>query len=242
MDPVVLVAVAAAGLLLGLGKAGVAGTVGPFVTVLMALTIPADDAIGLLLPMLIVADAFSFAAHWRAWDGPVAARLVVSAIVGIAVGSLIISAISEPVLRRVIAVSMLLYVAIFWLLRRVVVAPERVKSLGWLAGSSSGVTSTIAHLGGPPIVFYLLSMGLEPRRFVATTVVFFGVINLLKVPGYFLAGLFDGELIVSTLWAWMLIPVGVLLGRMLIDRIDRTAFERVTLVLLAAGALVLLVR
>ena len=50
--------VALAAFLIGFNKAGVAGTLGPFVTVLLALSIPADDAIGLLLPILIVADWF----------------------------------------------------------------------------------------------------------------------------------------------------------------------------------------
>jgi uncharacterized membrane protein YfcA len=61
------------------------------------------------------------------------------------------------------------------------------------------------------------------------------------VPGYFLAGLFDGELIVSTMWTWVMIPVGVLFGRGLVDKIDRERFEKVTVVLLTAGALLLLI-
>ena len=60
-----IVGVAVAAFLIGFSKAGVAGTLGPIVTVLLALTIPADDAVGLLLPILIVADWFTLAAHWR---------------------------------------------------------------------------------------------------------------------------------------------------------------------------------
>lgn len=241
MDVTVLLAVAAAGLLLGFGKAGVAGTLGPFVTVLVAFAIPADDAIGLLLPMLIFADAFSVTAHWRRWEAAVVVPLILSAVVGIVAGSFVISAVSEPTLRRIIAVMMLLFVVAHGALRRVELRPDRVRRFGYAAGASAGLASTIAHLGGPPIVVYLLSTGLEPRRFVGTSVAFFAVINVLKVPGYFLAGLFDAELIVSSLWVWFTIPLGVVLGRLMVDRIPKAAFEQVTLVLLAAGALVLLV-
>jgi uncharacterized membrane protein YfcA len=66
------------------------------------------------------------------------------------------------------------------------------------AGSVAGFTSTVAHAGGPPIVVYLLMAGLTPVGFVATSVAFFAIVNLIKVPGYVVAGLFDGELILST--------------------------------------------
>ena len=207
----------------------------------MALTIPADEAIGLLLPMLIVADGFSVAAHWRGWDGPVALRLILAAVVGIAFGSLVLSALSETVLRNVIAVATLLFVVAFAWLRRGGTPPLRASSLGVVAGATSGLTSTLAHIGGPPIVMYLMSVRLSPVRLVATSVAFFAVVNLLKVPGYLVAGLFDPELIVSTAWVWPLIPGGVWLGRRMVGRIDRDRFDRITLVLLAAGAVVLLV-
>lgn len=234
-------AVAAAGFLIGFGKAGVAGTLGPFVTVLMALTIPADQAIGLLLPMLIVADGFALAAHWQHWDGAIVVRLVIAALAGIAAGSLLVSAISAAALRNVIAVLTLLFVAGFAAMRWRV-EPRRRGGVRWgaAAGATAGLTSTLAHLGGPPIIAYLMANRLEPRPMVATSVAFFAAINLLKVPGYALAGVFDAELIVASLWAWALIPVGVVLGRRMVDRIDRNRFELVTLVLLAAGAVLLL--
>jgi uncharacterized membrane protein YfcA len=241
MDVAVLGAVALAGFLLGFGKAGVAGTLGPFVTVLVALTLPADDAIGLLLPMLIVADAFAVAAHWRRWDTGIVVPLVGAAVGGIVVGTLVLSAVSEEVLQRIIAVAMLVFVAVFAGVQRIAIPPERAQRFRYGAGAAAGLSSTLAHIGGPPIVMYLMAAGVAPRVLVGTTVGFFAVINVLKVPGYFLTGLFDAELIRSTLWVWFTIPLGVVLGRMMVDRINRQAFERVTLALLAAGAVVLLV-
>ena len=85
-----------------------------------------------------------------------------------------------------------------------------------------------------------MTTSLPPRRFVATSAFLFATTNLLKVPAYFAAGLFNGDLIVSTMWTWVMIPIGVLVGRSLVDRINRAWFERVTVVLLSVGALVLL--
>lgn len=240
MDTTLAATTAVAGLLIGFGKAGVAGTLGPIVTVLMALTLPADDAIGLLLPMLIVADAFSVDVHWRKWEIAVVVRLVMAALAGIAAGTFLIATVSADTLRTLIAVATLLFVAGYAWLRRATVASEPLPALGLVAGGVAGLTSTVAHLGGPPVVAYLMTTRLDPGRLVATSVAFFAAINLLKVPGYFLAGLFDVELIASTIWAWLSIPAGVILGRAMIDRIDRSTFDRVTLLLLTAGSVILL--
>jgi uncharacterized membrane protein YfcA len=233
--------VALAGLLLGFGKAGIAGTLGPFVTLVLVLALPADDALGVALPMLIFADTFSVAAYWRAWEGKLLPPLLAAAIVGIVGGTAMISVISEEWLQRVIAVSMLLFAVAYLARRRVGHLRGGYRPWALAAGATAGFTSTIAHAGGPPIVVYLMTADLSPRRFVATSVAFFATINLIKVPGYFVAGLFDGELIVSTMWAWVTIPIGVVMGRSLVDRIDRARFEAATVALLAAGAIVLLV-
>jgi len=232
--------VALAALLLGFGKAGVAGTLGPLVTVLLALALPADDAIGLQLPMLIFADSFAVAAYWRKWDRQMLPALLGSAVLGIIVGTIVVSSVSEAGLRRLIGIAMLTFAAFYVWSRGFVISEARRGRWAFLAGSTAGLSSTISHAGGPPILMYLMSSGLEPRRFVGTTVAFFAIVNLIKVPGYFYADLFNADLIVSTLWAWLMIPVGVALGRALVRRINRAWFERVMLVLLVAGSLLLL--
>jgi hypothetical protein len=240
MDNTLLLAVVALiGLMIGFGKAGVAGTTGPFVTVLTALVFPADVALGLLLPMLIVADGFAMAAYWRRWDMTPLRRLLLAAVIGIAIGTITINSVDETVLRRLIALSILAFAALFVLTHgaRMPVTAER--PWAFAAGTTSGFVSTVAHSGGPPIVAYLMSTKTEPVRLVGTTVIYFTVVNLIKVPGYFLAGLFDGQLILSTAPAWISVPLGIALGKRLVHKINTALFERLILILLVAGALVL---
>ncbi|MEA2001087.1 MAG: hypothetical protein U9N84_04260 [Actinomycetota bacterium] len=48
-------------------------------------------------------------------------------------------------------------------------------------------------------------------------------------------------MIAETWWTWLAIPVGVIVGRSAVDRINRLWFDRMTMALLVAGALILLV-
>ncbi len=242
VDVTVLVVVAVAGFLIGFGKAGVAGTIGPFVTVLMALVLPADDAIGLLLPMLIIGDGFSVVAHWQRWDASLLWPLLFAGVAGVGLGSVILLRIEEETLSRLIAVIMLLFIAWFAWTKRPRIPASSVLRFGWLSGVVAGITSTIAHMGGPPVVIYLMAANLSPVTLVGTTVIFFAAVNLLKVPSYVIAGVMDLNLLVHTFWAWMTIPIGVWVGRRIVGVIPKGPFESVLVLLLGVGAVMLLIR
>ena len=59
---------------------------------------------------------------------------------------------------------------------------------GLLAGLIAGFSSTLAHAGGPPVAIYLLLQKVPPIEFNASTVLFFAILNWVKVPYYAYAG------------------------------------------------------
>ena len=67
--PIFYIVTGIAAFIIGLAKGGLAGTLGTLATPLMALVIPPDQVVGLVLPMLMFTDVFAVAAHWRKWQG-----------------------------------------------------------------------------------------------------------------------------------------------------------------------------
>ena len=55
-------------LMIGFSKGGLGGTLGLLAAPLMTLLMPADQVIGLILPVLIVTDVFAVASLWKRWD------------------------------------------------------------------------------------------------------------------------------------------------------------------------------
>jgi uncharacterized membrane protein YfcA len=49
--------------LIGLSKGGLGGNTGALITPMVALVVPMEQAVGLLLPILMLADVFAIAAH-----------------------------------------------------------------------------------------------------------------------------------------------------------------------------------
>ena len=54
--------------LIGLSKGGFGGTMGALATPLLALALPANQVVGLLLPILMIADVFAVTSHWKRWE------------------------------------------------------------------------------------------------------------------------------------------------------------------------------
>ena len=231
-----------AAFLVGLGKGGLGGMVGALTTAMMALVLPPEKVIGLVLPMLMVGDVFAVAAHWRRWDRDLILQLVPSAILGVLLSTYFLYQITGESLRLILGVIVLVFVIYKLLegrlLRQLDYRPKRHH--GWVAGVVSGITSTLAHGGGPPLSIFLVIQDLKPETFAATAAFFFFVLNWMKIPSYWFAGLFDAALMRSALWVLPLVPLGVWTGKWLVGRVGREVFNKVILLLLGVSGVLLL--
>ena len=227
--------------LIGVSKGGLGGAAGAATTPLMALVMPVEQVLGLMLPLLMMADVFAVASHWRRWDNRLL-LLVPASLIGITAGTALLTTISPEGLRQGLAVIVILFV-LYKLFESRIQAAVTYQPRPWhgvLTGAVAGFTSTLAHTGGPPVAIYLLMQQVTPRVFVATSAVYFAIINWLKVPYYIYAGVLELNQLRQVLWLLPLIPLSVLVGRWLSTRIDKKTFERVIIGLLAASAVLLL--
>lgn len=230
--------------IIGLAKGGFGGTLGALATPLMTLVMPADQVIGLLLPILMIADVFAVASHWQRWDSRLVLWLIPGSILGTAIASIFIATVSAEVLQRGIGLVVLLFV-LYRIFERRLVRTLLYRPRNWhglVAGSIGGFTSTLAHTGGPPISIYLLLQNIEPRVFVATSALFFTVLNWIKVPSYLYLGLFDLDQLWQVAWLLPLLPLGVWAGKIIAEKVNKIIFDWSIIAILAATALLLLFR
>jgi uncharacterized membrane protein YfcA len=222
--------------LIGLSKAGFATGLGMLSTPLMAEAMPARAAIGVVLPLLCLADVFTLAVYWRKWDLRLVAWPLVGTAVGIGLATAFVTSISDLALRRSIGAIGLVLTLLLVVRNRfhphAVYRPRPWE--GVLVGVAAGVSSTIAHAAGPILALYLLAQRLEKTSFVATSGVFFTVNNLLKVPPYVATGLVDGSTLALSLRFAPAIPLGIAAGWWLNRLLPQRHFDAVV-----AGLMVL---
>ncbi|MBL8445366.1 MAG: sulfite exporter TauE/SafE family protein [Zoogloeaceae bacterium] len=213
-------------LITGISKSGLGGALGGLAVPLMAIWISPRDAVAVMLPILVLMDLVGM----RAWRGkcsmPDLKQLVPAALVGIAAGTMLFGMMSDQVLKGFVGLIAVAFAADRIIRRQARQAAEYPVSPGWarLAGAVSGLTSTLAHAGGPPVLAYLLGRGLPREVFVASTVYFFAVINAAKLPFYVGLGLFSKDTLLVSLFLAPLVPVGVWMGLRLLRHIPDRVF------------------
>jgi uncharacterized protein len=231
-------------LLIGLGKGGLGGTLGVLSVPLLSLVLPVQQVVGLLLPVLIVGDVFAISAYWRKWDTGLFVKLIPGGALGTLPGTFILVSMSPVALRVGLAIFILLFAAyrLFFEKRLAGHYEYQLRTWhGWLAGALSGVTSSAAHAGGAPVAIYLLLQDTAPGTFVATSALFFAVLNLVKIPSYLIGGVFATVPLHYLIGMVPLLPFGVWLGKLLTSHVERTVFDKIILALLGFSAVLLLV-
>ena len=211
-------------------------------TPLLTLVMPAAEAVSIVLPMLLIADVFALWAYWKMWDMHYVRLLLPLTIIGIVAGTYFLATLDDNTLRRLLGLFTLGFVVYR-------VASDRLRGLeyhpqnwhGYLAGAASGFGSALANTGGPPFTAYMMLQDVSPRTFVGTTTLYFAIVNLIKLPGLVVADLLDFSDLLQVAWALPLIPAGVWLGRWMVNRMNKTAFERFMLIVLAFAGVLLLV-
>jgi uncharacterized membrane protein YfcA len=180
--------------LIGLSKGGFGGALGVVGVPLMALAMPPVQAAAILLPILILMD---IAALW-AWRG--VSRdwrtfriLIPGAIVGIGIGWLTAAVVTEAAVKLIVGlIAFGFVVRWFWQRHAGSDHPRDHNVLvGSFWGVVSGFTSFVAHAGGPPYQVYTLPLRQDPKLYTATSVVFFAVVNAVKLVPYFALGELD---------------------------------------------------
>lgn len=211
-------------LMTGISKSALGGALGGLAVPFMAMWLPAREAAAVMLPILVLMDLVGIRAFWGRASMPELKTLIPAALVGIALGTLTFGLVPDRGVKAVIG-AIAVWFAIDRVMRRgAKPAAEPGRARAWLWGGVSGVTSTLAHAGGPPLLVYLLGRGLPRETFVATTVFYFAVINAAKVPFYVGLGLFSRESLLISLCFAPLVPLGVWLGMRLLTRLPERPF------------------
>ncbi len=224
-DPATLLAGCVAVALVGLSKGGLGGAFGLMGVPVLALVMPPVQAAALLLPVLLMMDAVSLWS-WRGfYDRATLIAMLPAAMLGIAAGGLTAAATSEALVRLLVGLVALAFVVRSVRPRRTaVVASEPRRASAWFWGAMAGFTSFVAHAGGPPFQVHALPLRLDPKVFTGTSVVFFAVVNVVKVAPYAALGQFDARTLASAIVLLPLAVVAVRTGAALVRRMRPAVF------------------
>lgn len=235
--------VGGAALCVGLGKAGFSGL--GLIAVFIMAELFGKASVGILLPMLIVADVSvypTFRNH-GSW-GPVW-RLLPPALVGMTLGFFILDWLPESYAKPVIG-SMILLMVLLQLGRKwneeIFSRLAHSTGFGLGAGVFAGFATMVANAAGPVFQLYLLSKKVPKMELIGIGARFFLLINLLKLPVMGGLSFTTAETLLLNLKLVPLILTGIFFGKRLLKLISQRVFEWMVVVFaIIAGLRLILV-
>jgi uncharacterized protein len=196
---------------------------------------------GLLAPLFVAMDLYALR-YWKpsTWSKRDLMLLVPALVVGIGFGYLLFRVLDHRAIAIAMAVITLIFVGLWFAGGPEVKIRPRSSPKALAAGLTSGITTMVAHSGGPPLAMYLLPLGLSKEAYAGTTSLFFTVGNATKAVPWL-------ALVKPTTAMWTLmaiclvaIPTGVWLGWRLHGSLDQHQLYRACYGLLIVTACKLL--
>jgi uncharacterized membrane protein YfcA len=218
-------------ILVGLSKGGFGGALGVIGVPLMALAIPPVQAAAILLPILVLMD---IAALW-AWrsatrDWRTFRIMIPGALIGIGIGWLTAAIVTEAAVKLIVGAIAFGFVA-RWVWQKYAGRDQphghnAISGAFW--GAVSGFTSFVAHAGGPPYQVYALPLRQDPKIYTATNVVFFAVVNAVKLIPYFALGELDTANLTAAAVLMPVAFVATVAGAAVVKRMRAELFYPIT--------------
>lgn len=207
---------------------------------LLALRVPVAVAAPLAVVVSILIAGLIVAQDWRDIEVRSAGWLVGSSLVGIPLGLLLLTLVSDHIVKAILGVIIAAFATYSLTAKRVRHLEHDHLSLLLGAGLVSGVLGGAYGMNGPPLAVYGSLRRWAPQRFRATLQGYFLVASLAGLAGYAAVGLLHPPLGRYLLLSLPGVCVGVVIGRVFNRRLRGDTFFRVVYVGLIAIGCVLI--
>lgn len=244
-------------LIVGISKAGFGGGTGILAVPLMAIAMGPEHMLGVMLPLLIACDLFSNLHYHGKRDWPRLKPLLLGAVLGVALGAAILvylQTLPPAMLGRSMngligsICLVVVLMQVYSLTGRTIPTLPKHPLSGGLVGFVAAAVSTLNHGAGPIVTVYFLQEKLPKSIHVGTILVYFVIINSVKVVPYLLLDNSEGlpyinaTTLQDSIWFIPLIPMGTLLGAWLHNKVSERPFAIIMYVFTAIAAAFMLAK
>ena len=232
-----------AAFVIGISKAGIKGIAIINVT-LMALAFGAKESTGLIVPLLVVGDAFAVIYYNRHAQWKYIVAFLPWMILGVLIGTAIGKDLPETTFKISMSVIILgtVIMMYWWDRKKSKNVPTHWAFAGFI-GTMAGITTMIGNLAGAFSNIYFLAMRLPKNEFIGTAAWLFFIVNIFKLPFHiFIWKTITPETLLINLKLVPGIILGIIVGVRLVKIIKEQFYRKMILVLTAMGAFLILFR
>jgi uncharacterized membrane protein YfcA len=226
---------------IGMAKTGVHG-ISMFSIPLLAIIFGGKDSSGLMLPMLIIADAFAVFYYHRSANWHFLKKLLPSTAVGVILGTVIGEYVDDSVFRQLMG--LIIFVSLALMIWQEKNEKIKVPDYLWFAifmGLLGGITSMVGNLAGVVMALYLLCMKLPKDEYIGTAAWFFLILNLFKVPFHvFVWDTITLDSFYLNLTSLPFIAIGAVAGVYVVKKIPNKQYRWLVIAMTAVAAIMMI--
>lgn len=205
---------------------------------LLALVIPVDVAAPLAVLVSITVAIAILYQDWHKVHLRAAGWLLAFTLLGIPVGLWLLTAVSGPLVKALLALVIILF-STYCLVSRAPVELDDDR-WAWLFGFAAGILGGAYGMNGPPLVVYGSLRRWSPEYFRATLQGYFLPASVVGMTGYWLTGLWVADVTRYFLLSLPVVLAAIVLGRVIHDRLKGRRFlAYIHIGLIAAGTTLL---
>lgn len=220
--------VSIAAIFIGFNKAGLP-TLGILIVTMLMFVFPAKAAVGVMLPMLIIADVFAVIYYRKSvvWNHLI--KLLPWVLIGLSVGYFVLDIINDQLLRSIIGALVITMVGLHVLKDRFGqkfndLLPTSKIFIAAM-GVVGGFTTMVGNAAGEVMGIYLLVQEFKKEEFLGTAAWFFMIVNVIKLPLYIQLGLLSGEMILMVVKLLPIIFLGAVIGVHILPKVPQRIFN-----------------
>ena len=228
-------------ILYGIAKSGLGGSMTLISIPLMTIVMPLNQALGIILPILIFSDFIASYKYRKEFDLGTLKLMIPFAVLGIIIGSFTFSFLTEELLKFLIGLMGFMFsVHYFFFKKDKESKSEKNFIKGVICSNIAGFTSFCVHAGGTPVSIYLLPLRMKKEIYVGTRIIFFTFVNLIKLPLYINLSMVNFDTFKQSLILLPIALLGILIGFKLVKIIDEKLFYNLLylLILLSSSKLI----
>ena len=229
-------------ILYGIAKSGLGGSISLISVPLMTVVMPLNQALAVILPILIFSDIIAVYRFRREFDFSTLKLIVPFAALGIIIGSLTFKYFSEDLLKLIVGIMGFLFAGHYFLFKKEKKVPTKKNFLkGAIFSSIAGFSSFCVHAGGTPTSIYLLPLRLKKEIYVGTRIIFFTFVNLIKLPLYIYLSMMNFDTFYQSVLLLPLAITGIFIGYKLLKIINENLFYNIIYALILVSSTKLLI-
>ena len=229
-------------ILYGIAKSGLGGSISLISVPLMTIVMPLQQALAIILPILIFSDLIAVYRFRREFDFSILKLIVPFAAIGIIIGSFTFNNFSEDLLKLIVGIMGFLFAGHYFLFKKEKAIPaERNFLKGAICSAIAGFSSFCVHAGGTPTSLYLLPLRLKKEIYVGTRILFFTCVNLIKLPLYIYLSMMNFDTLYQSISLFPLAVIGIFIGYRLLKIIEEDLFYNILYALIFGSSTKLII-